>query len=130
MNTNFGITNFGIIASIIGICVILFVIWFVYKFYEESKVDAFYKRMYVGNKYISKKLSVSTLNPYHDYELINLLDWKPNIGGVIYIRYSVGSCEYSGEYSASIYDFMKEYRIYKYANHANDEYKKEIRQTY
>lgn len=121
-------TIFGIIASIIGICVIIFVIWFCFMFYNESKVDAFRKRMFIGNKYISKKLSVSTLNPYHDYELINLLDWKQNIGGVIYIRYSVGSCEYSGEYSASINDFMNEYRIYKYADQANSEYKMEIYQ--
>jgi hypothetical protein len=119
-------TIFGIIANIIGICVILFFIWFVFMFYNESKVDAFRKRMFVGNKYISKKLSISTLNPYHDYELINLLGWKPNIGGVIYIRYSFG--DQTGEYTASIYDFMKEYRIYKYADQANSEYKKEIHQ--
>jgi hypothetical protein len=122
-------TIFGIIASIIGIFVILFVIWFCFKFYEESKINEFRKRMFIGNKYISKKLSVSTLNPYHDYEPVNLLGWKTNIGGVIYVRYSVGSCEYSGEYSASIYDFMNEYRIYKYADQANSEYKKEIHQT-
>lgn len=97
-------------------------------FYEESQVNEFRKRMFIGNKYISKKLSVSTLNPYHDYELINLLDWKKNIGGVIYVRYSFGSGELNGEYTASIYDFMKEYRIYKYAEHANSEYKKEIHQ--
>lgn len=119
-------TIFGIIASIIGICVILFVIWFCCMFYKESKVDSFRKRMFVGNKYISKKLSVSTLNPYHDYELINLLGWKPNIAGIIYIRYSFG--DQTGEYTASIYDFMKEYRIYKYADQANSEYKKEIHQ--
>lgn len=122
-------TIFGIIASIIGIFVILFVIWFCFKFYEESKINEFRKRMFIGNKYISKKLSVSTLNPYHNYEPVNLLGWKTNIGGVIYVRYSVGSCEYSGEYSASIYDFMNEYRIYKYADQANSEYKKEIHQT-
>jgi hypothetical protein len=122
-------TIFGIIASIIGIFVILFVIWFCFKFYEESKINEFRKRMFIGNKYISKKHSISTLNPYHDYEPVNLLGWKTNIGGVIYIRYSVGSCEYSGEYSASIYDFMNEYRIYKYADQANSEYKKEIHQT-
>lgn len=121
-------TIFGIIASIIGICVIFFVLWFVYMFCRETKVDAFYKRMYVGNKYISKKLSVPTLNPYHDYELINLLDWKPNIGGVIYIRYSFG--DQTGEYTASIYDFMKEFRIYKYVEHADSKYKKEIHQSY
>lgn len=119
----------GIIASIIGICVILFFVWFWSMFYTESKVDKFRKRMFIGNKYISKKLNVSTLNPYHDYELINLLGWKQNIGGVIYIRYSFGSCELSGEYTASIYDFMKEYRIYKYADAANSEYKKEIHQS-
>lgn len=129
MNTIFGITIFGLIASIIGVCVILFFIWFCFMFYKESKVDEFYKRMFIGNKYISKKLGVSTLNPYHDYELINLLGWKQNIGGVTYVRYSVGSCEYSGEYSASINDFMNEYRIYKYADQANSEYKKEIHQT-
>lgn len=122
-------TIFGIIASIIGICVILFFVWFWSMFYTESKVDKFRKRMFIGNKYISKKLNVSTLNPYHDYELINLLGWKQNIGGVIYIRYSFGSCELSGEYTASIYDFMKEYRIYKYADAANSEYKKEIHQS-
>lgn len=121
-------TIFGIIVSIICICVILFVIWFFCMCYKESKVDDFRKRMYVGNKYISKKLSVSTLNPYHDYELINLLGWKPNIGGITYVRYSFGSCEYSGEYTASIYDFMKEYRIYKYADQADSKYKKEIHQ--
>lgn len=122
-------TIFGIIASIIGIFVIFFVIGFVWMFYEESKVNEFRKRMYIGNKYISKKLRVSVLNPYHDYELVKLLGWKTNIGGVIYIRYSIGSCEYSGEYSASIYDFMNEYRIYKYADQANTEYKKEIHQS-
>jgi hypothetical protein len=121
-------TIFGIIASIIGIFVILFVIWFCFKFYEESKINEFRKRMFIGNKYISKKLSVSTLNPYHNYEPVNLLGWKTNIGGVIYVRYSVGYCEYSGEYSVSIYDFMNEYRIYKYADQANSEYKKEIHQ--
>lgn len=121
-------TIFGFITSIMGICLILFVLWFCYMFYKESKVDAFYRRMYVGNKYISKKLSVSTLNPYHDYELINLLDWKPNIGGVTYVRYSLG--DQTEEYTASIYDFMKEFRIYKYAAQANNEYKKEIRQLY
>lgn len=121
-------TIFGIIVSIIGICVILFVIWFFCMCYKESKVDEFRKRMFIGNKYISKKLSVSTLNPYHDYELINLLGWKPNIGGITYVRYSFGSCEYSGEYTASIYDFMKEYRIYKYADQADSKYKKEIHQ--
>ena len=119
---------FGIIWSIIGLCLALFVIWFCFMFYKESKVDDFRKRMFVGNKYISKKLSVSTLNPYHDYELINLLGWKPNIGGITYVRYSFGSCEYSGEYTASIYDFMKEYRIYKYADQADSKYKKEIHQ--
>lgn len=121
-------TIFGIIASIIGICVILFFFWFCFMFYKESKVDKFLKRMFIGNKYISKKLSVSKLNPYHDYELINILEWKPNIGGVIYIRYSVGSGELAGEYTTSIYDFMKEFRIYKYADQANSEYKKEIHQ--
>ena len=120
-------TIFGIIASIIGICVILFVIWFFCMCYNESKVDDFRKRMFVGNKYISKKLSVSTLNPYHDYELINLLGWKPNIGGIIYVRYSFG--DQTGEYTASIYDFMKEFRIYKYAEQADGKYKKEIHQS-
>lgn len=119
-------TIFGIIASIIGICVILFVIWFFCMCYKESKVDDFRKRMFVGNKYISKKLSVATLNPYHDYELINLLGWKPNIGGITYVRYSFG--DQTGEYTASIYDFMKEYRIYKYADQADSKYKKEIHQ--
>lgn len=122
-------TIFGIIVSIIGICVILFVIWFFCMCYNESKVDDFRKRMFVGNKYISKKLSVSTLNPYHDYELINLLGWKPNIGGITYVRYSFGTGELDGEYTASIYDFMKEFRIYKYADQANSEYKKEIHQS-
>lgn len=121
MNTGFGI------ASIMGICVILFVIWFCFMFYKESKVDEFRKRMFIGNKYISKKISISTLNPYHDYALINLLGWKQNIGRVIYIRYSIG--DEPNEYTASIYDFMKEYRIYKYADQANSEYKKEIYQT-
>ena len=121
-------TIFGIIVSIIGICVILFVIWFCFMFYKESKVDDFRKRMFVGNKYISKKLSVSTLNPYHDYELINLLGWKPNIGGITYVRYSLGSGELNGSYTASIYDFMKEFRIYKYAEQADSKYKKEIHQ--
>lgn len=121
-------TIFGLIASIIGICVILFVVWFCCMFYKESKVDAFRKRMYMGNQYISKKLNVSTLNPYHNnYEVINLLGWKPNIAGVIYIRYSFS--DQTGEYTASIYDFMKEFRIYKYAVVANSEYKKEIHQT-
>ena len=120
---------FGIIASIIGICVIFFVIWFCCMFYKESKVDDFRKRMFVGNKYISKKLSVSTLNPQHDYELINLLGWKPIIGGITYVRYSFGTGERDGEYTASIYDFMKEFRIYKYADQANSEYKKEIHQS-
>lgn len=68
------------------------------------------------------------ITPYHDYELINLLDWKTNIGGVTYVRYSFG--DQAEEYTASIYDFMKEFRIYKYAAQANNEYKKEIRQTY
>lgn len=95
-------------------------------FYKESKANEFYKRMYMGNQYISKKLSVSKLNPYNDYELINLLGWKPNIAGVIYIRYSIG--DQPKEYTASIYDFMKEFRIYKYAVAANNEYKKEIHQ--
>lgn len=122
-------TIFGIIASIIGICVILFVIWFFCMCYNESKVDDFHKRMFVGNKYISKKLSVATLNPYHEYELINLLGWKPNIGGITYVRYSFGTGELDGEYTASIYDFMKEFRIYKYADQANSEYKKEIHQS-
>lgn len=121
-------TIFGIILSIFGLCLALFVIWFCFMCYKESKVDDFRKRMFIGNKYISKKLSVSTLNPYHDYELINLLGWKPNIGGITYVRYSFGSCEYSGEYTASIYDFMKEYRIYKYADQADSKYKKEIHQ--
>lgn len=123
MNTDFGI------ASIMGICVILFVIWFCFTFYKESKVDNFRKRMFIGNKYISKKLSLPTVNPYHDYEIINLLGWKPNICGVIYVRYSFGTGELNGEYTASIYDFMKEYHIYKYAEQANSEYKKEIHQT-
>ena len=120
-------TIFGIISSIIGICVILFFIWFCFMFYKESKVYKFYKRMYVGNKYISKKLKVSTLNPYHNYDVINLLGWKMNIGGVIYIIYSFS--DQSEEYTASIYDFMKEFRIYKYAPVANNSYKKEIHQT-
>ena len=121
-------TIFGIIASIIGICVILVFFWVCVIFYNESKVDEFRRRMYEGNKYISKKLSISTLNPYHDYELINLLGWKPNIGGITYVRYSFGSGEHSGEYTASIYDFMKEFRIYKYADQADSKYKKEIHQ--
>lgn len=120
-------TIFGIITSIMGICLVLFVLWFCYMFCKESKVDEFRKRMFVGNKYISKKLRVSTLNPYHDYELINLLGWKPNIGGITYVRYSFG--DQPGEYTESIYHFMKQYRIYKYADQANSEYKKEIRQT-
>lgn len=118
MNTIFG--------SIISICVILFFWWFWYIFYKESKVDAFRRRMYEGNKYISKKLSISKLNPYHDYELINLLGWKPNIGGITYVRYSLG--DQTEEYTASIYDFMKEFRIYKYAEQADSKYKKEIHQ--
>lgn len=117
-------TIFGIIA---GIIIIFFFVWFCCMFYKESKVDDFRKRMFVGNKYISKKLSISTLNPYHDYELINLLGWKPNIGGITYVRYSFG--DQTGEYTASIYDFMKEYRIYKYVDQANKEYKKEIHQS-
>lgn len=119
-------TIFGIIA---GIIIIFFFVWFCFMFYNESKVDDFRKRMFVGNKYISKKLSVSTLNPYNDYELINLLGWKPNIGGITYVRYSFGSGELNGEYTASIYDFMKEFRIYKYADQANSEYKREIHQS-
>lgn len=120
---------FELIASIIGICVISMFFVFCYLFYQETKVDNFRKRMFVGNKYISKKLSLPTVNPYHDYELINLLGWKPNICGVIYVRYSFGTGELNGEYTASIYDFMKEYHIYKYAEQANSEYKKEIHQT-
>ena len=122
-------TIFGIIASIIAICFILFFFWFCCMFYKESNIDAFYKRMYIGNKYISKKLCVSKLNPYNgNYDLINLIDWKRNVGGVIYVKYSIG--DYGGEYTASIYDFMKEHRIYKYAEQADSKYKKEIHQSY
>lgn len=115
----------GIIGSVVGIIFIGFFIYLVKIFSEEAKINNFAERMYIGNKYISKKLSILTLNPYNNYSLVELVEWKRNIAGIIFVMYKD---EANVEYTSSITDFMKEFRIYKYAQCASSDFKKEIHQ--
>lgn len=115
----------GIIGSVVGIIFIAFFIYLVKLFHDESKINEFFKRMYIGNKYISKKLSVLTLNPYNEYSLVELVGWKRNIAGIIFVQFKD---EANVEYTSSINDFMKEFRIYKYAQCASSVFKKQIHQ--
>ena len=115
----------GIIASVVGIIFIGFFIYLAKLFRDESKINKFTDRMYIGNKYISKKLSVLTLNPYTNYSSVELVGWKRNIAGIIFVMYKD---EANVKYTLSITDFMKAFRIYKYAQCASSDFKKEIHQ--
>lgn len=116
----------GIIAGVVAIIFIAFFIYLIELFRNESKINKFTERMYIGNKYISKKLSVLTLNPYNNYSSVEIVGWKRNIAGIIFVMYKD---EANVEYTSSITDFMKEFRIYKYAQCASSDFKKEIHQN-
>lgn len=119
----------NVFCIIFIISVILFVFYVIKIFRDKSKINKFVERMYIGNKYISKKLSISNLNPFVDYTLVELIDCKRNIAGIIYVRFKyTDNAEFNVEYTASINDFIKEFRIYKYAPSANNDFKKEIHQ--
>ena len=99
-----GIMTNGIIAGVVGIIFIGFFIYLAKLFRDESKINKFTERMYIGNKYISKKLSILTLNPYNNYSLVELVEWKRNIAGIIFVAFKD---EAGVEYTSSINDFMK-----------------------
>lgn len=110
----------GIGACFLGLLLCIIVDWL----YYEYLVYRFRKRFFVYNEYVRK--TEKTLNPYDKYELVTTLGIKQNVSGIWYIKYQD---HMKNDYSTSLKQFIKSYRIYKYAPCAPEKLKQSIYQN-
>ena len=110
----------GIGACFLGILLCNIIEWLYYEFL----IYQFRKRFFVYNEYVSR--TEKTLNPYNKYALVTALGIKQNVSGVWYIKYQD---HMNNDYSTSLKQFIKSYRIYKLGQCAPEKLKQSIYQT-
>lgn len=113
---------FGIIVIII-----VFIVWALLGGLIETLAERqFIKRYRLGNKYISSKLKSKLINPFNNYELVEVVDLKQNSAGTYFVRYKIGNTDM--KYSCTAREFANQFNIYEYGPSAKDKWKKEIYQ--
>lgn len=114
-----------IIFGSLGTCFLAILLWNIIEWlYYEYLIYRFRKRFFVHNEYVRR--TEKTLNPYDEYPLVTALGIKQNFSGVWYIKYQD---HMKHDYSTSLKQFIKLYRIYKYGFSAPTKLKQSIYQT-
>lgn len=114
-----------VIAGGLGACFLVILLWNIIEWlYYEYLIYRFRKRFFAHNEYVRR--TEKTLNPYDEYSLVTALGIKQNVCGVWYIRFHDNM---KHDYSLSLKQFIKSYRIYKYGPCAPEKLKQSIYQT-
>lgn len=114
-----------VIAGGLGACFLAILLYNIIEcLYYEWLIYRFRKRFFAHNEYVRR--SEKTLNPYDEYSLVTALGIKQNVSGVWYIRFHDNM---KHDYSMSLKQFIKSYRIYKYGPCASEKMKQSIYQT-